>query len=76
MISIAGLIFGREGVEAEVTTAIKGLLGDKVAKAVDTTLTSAGKPNEGFFASIIGTVALIFAAIGWSYSSRRHFQSA
>jgi membrane protein len=64
VISIAGLIFGREGVQAEVTTAIKGLLGDKGAEAVNTMLTSAGKPSEGFFASIIGTVALIFAAIG------------
>jgi membrane protein len=27
-------------------------------------LTSAGKPSEGIFASIIGTAALVFAAIG------------
>ena len=64
VISIAVLVFGREGVQAEVTTAIKGLLGDKGAEAVNTMLTSAGKPSEGIFASIIGTAALIFAAIG------------
>jgi membrane protein len=64
VISIAGLIFGREGVQGEVTTAIKGLLGDKGAEAVNTMLTSAGKPSEGIFASIIGTVTLVFAAIG------------
>ena len=64
VISIAGLVFGREGVQAEVTTAIKGLLGDKGAEAVNTMLTSAGKPSEGIFASIIGTAALVFAAIG------------
>jgi membrane protein len=64
VISIAGLLFGREDVQAEVTTAIKGLLGDKGAEAVNTMLTSAGNPSEGIFASIIGTVALVFAAIG------------
>ena len=50
--------------QAEVTAAIKGLLGDKGAEAVNTMLTSAGKPSEGIFASIIGTAALIFAAVG------------
>jgi membrane protein len=64
VISIASLVLGREGVKAEVATAIKGLLGDKGAEAVNTMLTSAGKPSEGIFASIIGTAALIFAAIG------------
>jgi membrane protein len=64
VISIAGLIFGREGVQEEVTHAIRGLLGEEGAHAVNTMLTAAGKPSEGIFASIIGTAALIFAAIG------------
>jgi membrane protein len=64
VISIASLVLRGEGVQAEVTAAIKGLLGDKGAEAVNTMLTSAGKPSEGIFASIIGTAALIFAAIG------------
>ena len=45
VISIAGLLFGREGVQAEVTTAIKGLLGDKGAEAV--LLKSAGISKLG-----------------------------
>ena len=64
VISIAGLIFGREGVQEEVTHAIRGLLGEEGAQSVNTMLTAAGKPSEGIFASIIGTAALIFAAIG------------
>jgi membrane protein len=64
VISIAALIFGREGVQREVTQAIGGLLGDKGAESVNTMLSAAGKPTEGIFASIIGTVTLIFAAIG------------
>jgi membrane protein len=63
-ISIAALIFGREGVQREVTEAIGGLLGDKGAESVNTMLSAAGKPGEGIFASIIGTITLIFAAIG------------
>ena len=64
VISIATLVLDREGVQREVTEAIRGLLGDKGAEAVNTMLTAAGKPGEGIFASIIGTVTLVFAAIG------------
>jgi membrane protein len=64
VISIAALIFGREGVQREVTEAIQGLLGEKGAESVNTMLSAAGKPSEGVFASIIGTVTLIFAALG------------
>jgi membrane protein len=64
VISIAALIFGREGVQREVAEAIRGLLGDKGAESINTVLTAAGKPTEGIFASIIGTVTLIFAAVG------------
>jgi membrane protein len=64
VISIATLVFDREGVQREVTGAIRGLLGEKGAEAVNTMLSAAGKPSEGIFATIIGTVTLVFAAIG------------
>jgi membrane protein len=64
VIAIAALVFDRKGVQAEVTDAIRGLLGNQGAEAVNTMLTNAGKPGEGLFASIIGTVTLVFAAIG------------
>jgi membrane protein len=63
-ISIAALFFEREGVQKEVTDAITGLLGQKGAEAINTMLADAGKPGEGIFATVIGTVTLIFAAIG------------
>ena len=63
-ISVASLVFSRQGMQAEVAAEIKGLLGDKGADVVSRMLTSAGKPSEGLFASIIGTIALVFAAIG------------
>lgn len=64
VISITALVFGREGVQREVIDAIRGLLGEKGAEAVNGMLKAAGKPTEGFFASVIGTVTLVFAAIG------------
>jgi len=64
VIAIAGLIFGHEGVQREVVDAIRGMLGEKGAESVNAMLTAAGKPSEGVFASIIGTVTLVFAAIG------------
>src|SRR5262245_18546945 len=62
--TIAALLFERQDVQAEVTMAIKGLIGEKGADAVNAMLTAAGKPSQGIFASIIGTVTLVFAAIG------------
>jgi membrane protein len=64
VIAIAGLIFDRQGAQAEVVSAIRGLLGDKGAEAINGMLASAGKPSEGLFASIIGTATLVFAALG------------
>src|SRR5213595_3067202 len=63
-ISIAALLFDREGVQREVVEAIKGVVGDKGAEAVAAMLTGAGKPSQGLFATIIGTATLLFAAIG------------
>lgn len=64
VITIAALTFGREAVQHEVTEALRGLLGDKGSEAINTMLTAAGKPREGIFASVIGTITLIFAAVG------------
>lgn len=64
VISIAALLFGREDVQREVTEAIRSILGNQGSEAVDAMLTAAGKPSEGVFASIIGTVTLVFAALG------------
>src|SRR4051794_14728434 len=64
VISIATLVFERQGVQREVVDAIKGLVGDKGAEAVGAMLSTAGNPSEGLFATILGTATLLFAAIG------------
>jgi membrane protein len=63
VISIVALAFGRESVQKEVTDALRGLLGDKGAEAIDTMLKGAGSSGQGIFAEIIGTVALVYAAV-------------
>lgn len=63
-IAIAGLVFDRSLVQKEVTESLRGLLGDKGSEAVNSMLDSAGKPSEGFFAILIGSITLAFAAIG------------
>jgi membrane protein len=62
--AVAGLFFGRDAVQAEVAAAMKGLLGDNGAQAVQTMLAGASKPSEGLLATLIGVGALLFAAIG------------
>ena len=64
VISIASLVLDHEGVQREVVGTLTGLLGNKGGEAINTMLKGAGKPNEGIFATVIGTATLIFAALG------------
>jgi membrane protein len=63
-VAVAGLLFGQDAVRGEVTGALKGLLGDTGAQAIEAMLAEAGKPKEGTLATLIGVGTLIFAAIG------------
>jgi membrane protein len=62
--AVAGLFFGRDAVQAEVSAAMQGLLGDSGAQAVQQMLAGASKPSEGLVAALIGMGALLFAAVG------------
>jgi membrane protein len=62
-ISIASLLFEREDVQEEVIDSLRGLIGDAGAGSIATMLNGAGSQDEGLFAVIIGTVALLYAAI-------------
>jgi membrane protein len=64
IISVAALVFDREGVQREVVEAIGGLIGEEGAAAVGTMLSGADRPKQGVFATVIGTATLLFAAIG------------
>ena len=63
-VAIAGLVFGREAVQGEVTESLKGLLGENGAQAINGMLADANRPREGLVATVVGLGALLFAAIG------------
>jgi Virulence factor BrkB len=60
VITIAGLVFGGEAVQAQVFGALHGLLGDSGTQAIDAMLKGAHRPCEGILASVIGVGALVF----------------
>jgi membrane protein len=64
VIAIAGLFFGHDAVTSQVTSSLKGMLGDTGAKAIEAMLAGASRPAEGALATILGVGALLFAAIG------------
>jgi membrane protein len=63
-VAIAGLMFGREAVQGQVTEALRGLLGESGAQAINGMLASADRPTEGIIATVFGIVTLVAAAIG------------
>jgi membrane protein len=63
-IAVAGLFFGRGAVSGQVASSIKDLLGETGAQAVQAMLADAGRPRQGFIATLLGPAALLFAAIG------------
>ena len=64
VIAIAGLLFGRDAVTAQVMSSIKEMLGDAGSNAVGAMLAGASRPSSGIFATILGVATLLFAAIG------------
>jgi membrane protein len=63
-IAVAGLIFGQDAVRGEVSTQIRGLLGDTGATAIESMLAGASRPTSGIVATMLGAGALLFAAVG------------
>jgi membrane protein len=63
-IAIAGFVFGRDAVGGQVAMSIRDLLGETGAKAIQSMLIDASRPRAGLLATLLGTGALLFAAIG------------
>src|SRR5579884_2493129 len=63
-ISIAGLVFGREAAQGQITSQIGGLTGNAGADAIKTMLAHAQSPKAGIIATIIGFIVLFFSASG------------
>jgi membrane protein len=65
LISIAGMVFGREAVQHQLESQISGLIGSSAGGQVQTMVASAGSNKSGGILGVIfGTLALIFGATG------------
>jgi membrane protein len=62
VIAVAGLVFGADTAQGEITGQLRGLLGDEGAKAVEELLKSASQPSRGVTASIVGGLTLFIGA--------------
>jgi membrane protein len=63
-IAIAGVVFGAQAVQGQVTGQIQGLIGEDSAKAIQTMIQSAHKPTHSAIAAVIGALLLLVGASG------------
>ena len=64
IITIADIFYGRDAIEGSVYAEIKGFVGSDAALEIQTLIKNATISNDVTWASVIGIVALIFAATG------------
>ena len=63
-ITVAGLVFGRDAVRAELVNQIQGLIGSPSAGALQSMLEAAYQQRAGVIPMILGTLAFIGASLG------------
>ena len=63
-IGIAGLVLGRQAVQGQLMSQIKGAVGDQAAGLIQTMIQNTSKPSAGIAATVIGIVILLFGASG------------
>jgi membrane protein len=62
VISVAGLVFGRDAARGEIFAQLSGLMGAQGALAVQGMLEAVNKPAEGIVATVIGFALLLVGA--------------
>jgi membrane protein len=64
VITVAGLVFGREAAQHAITTELGGLMGQQTADLLDTAIKQGGSKSSDVLATVIGIVTLIVTASG------------
>lgn len=64
IIALAGLAFGKEAVQGEISNQISSALGNDTAKQIEEIIAKAGEQKKSIIATIIGIVSLVFGAMG------------
>ncbi|MDL9997377.1 YihY/virulence factor BrkB family protein [Variovorax sp. J22P240] len=62
VISVVGLVFGREEARGEIFEQLSGLMGAEGARAVQIMLEALNKPRQGIVATVIGVALLLVGA--------------
>lgn len=63
-ISVAGLVWGEEAAQGQISTQLKNVLGPNVADSVEKMVAGAAREKSGVLATIIGIATLMFGASG------------
>lgn len=64
IIALAGLAFGKEAVQGEISNQISSAMGDDTARQIEEIIAKAGEQKKSIIATIIGLVSLILGAMG------------
>jgi membrane protein len=62
LISIAGLVFGREAAQGQLFGELRNMVGAEGAEAIQEMIKNANQPSKGVVASIVGFAMLVFGA--------------
>ncbi len=62
VISVAGLVFGKDAASRQIFDELRGLMGVESAMAVKGLLQSVSKPHEGILATVIGVAVMLVGA--------------
>jgi len=62
--AVAGFFFGVEAAQGHIFEQARGMIGEEGALALQGLVESASKPAEGFIATVIGLVVMLFGATG------------
>ncbi|HZO02612.1 MAG TPA: YihY/virulence factor BrkB family protein [Burkholderiales bacterium] len=62
VIAVAGWFFGDEAAQGQLTSGLRGLMGEDGAKAIEGMIANASKPKQGIIAAVIGVFLLILGA--------------
>ena len=61
-IAVAGLVFGEEAARGALVQQLQGMVSEDAARAVESLLQSASKPEEGIVSTVIGVALLVLGA--------------
>lgn len=63
-IAVAGLVFGQEAAQGQITGQLQQVFGPEAGDALQTLVAKANRPSAGIVGTVVGVVVLLFGASG------------